>query len=111
MAAGPWLALPVHGKKLAALFGLLAVGGYLVLSGSPPPAKRAAITAAVAFGAILVERQAISLHALALAAMAVLLLQPEAVTEPGFQMSFAATAALVALAEVRARPVKEINTP
>ncbi|WP_243626053.1 ComEC/Rec2 family competence protein [Phenylobacterium hankyongense] len=111
VAAWPWLALRVHGKKLAALFGLLAVGGYLVLSGSPPPAERAAITAAVAFGAILVDRQAISLHALALAAMAVLLLQPEAVTEPGFQMSFAATAALVALAEVWPRPVKEINTP
>ena len=111
IAAWPWLALRVPGKKLAALFGLAAVGGYLVLSGMPPPAERAAITAAVAFGAILVDRQAISLHALALAAMAVLLLQPEAVTEPGFQMSFAATAALVALAELWPRPVKEINTP
>jgi competence protein ComEC len=111
IAAWPWLALRIHGKKLAAAVGLAAVGGYLVLSGAPPPAERAAITAAVAFGAILVDRQAISLHALALAAMAVLLLQPEAVTEPGFQMSFAATAALVALAEAWPRPVKEINTP
>ncbi len=60
---------------------------------------------------MLVDRQAISLHALALAAMAVLLLQPEAVTEPGFQMSFAATAALVALAEIWPRPVREIEAP
>jgi competence protein ComEC len=111
VAAIPGLALRIHGKKLAAVLGFAAVAGYLVLSGSPPPAERAAITAAVAFGAILVDRQAISLHALALAAMAVLMLQPEAVTEPGFQMSFAATAALVALAEVWPRPVKEINTP
>lgn len=111
VAAWPWLALRVHGKKLAAMLGLGAVGGYLLLSGAPPPAERAAITAAVAFCAILVDRQAISLHALALAAMAVLLVQPEAVTEPGFQMSFAATAALVALAEAWPRPVKEINTP
>jgi len=65
----------------------------------------------VAFLAILVDRQAISLHALALAAMGVLLLQPEAVTEPGFQMSFAATAALVALAEIWPRPVREIDVP
>jgi competence protein ComEC len=43
--------------------------------------------------------------------MAVLLLQPEAVTEPGFQMSFAATAALVALAEAWPRPVREIDVP
>lgn len=111
VAAWPWLALRVPGKKVAALVGLAAVGGYLVLSGAPPPAERAAITASVAFAAILVDRQAISLHALALAAMGVLLLQPEAVTEPGFQMSFAATAALVALAEIWPRPVKEISVP
>ena len=111
VAAWPWLALRIPGKKLAAALGLLAVAGYLILSGRPPPAERSAITAAIAFGAILVDRQAISLHALALAAMAVLLLQPEAVTEPGFQMSFAATAALVALAEVWPRPIKAINTP
>ncbi len=111
IAAWPWLALRVSGKKLAAVFGLAAVSGYLVLSGAPPPAERAAITAAVAFAAVLVDRQAISLHALALAAMGVLLLQPEAVTEPGFQMSFAATAALVALAEAWPQPVAEISTP
>ncbi len=111
VAAWPWLALRAPGKKIAAAVGLAAVAGYLVLSGAPPPAERAAITAAVAFAAILVDRQAISLHALALAAMGVLLLQPEAVTEPGFQMSFAATAALVALAEIWPRPVKEISVP
>ncbi len=111
IAAWPWLALRASGKKIAAGLALAAVAVYLVLSGSPPPAERSAVTAAVAFGAILVDRQAISLHALALAAMGVLLLQPEAVTQPGFQMSFAATAALVALAEVWPRPVKEINTP
>ncbi|WP_240609533.1 ComEC/Rec2 family competence protein [Phenylobacterium deserti] len=111
IAAWPWLALRVSGKKVAAIVGLAAVGGYLLLSGAPPPAVRAAVTASVAFCAILVDRQAISLHALALAAMAVLLIQPEAVTEPGFQMSFAATAALVALAEAWPRPAREINTP
>jgi competence protein ComEC len=111
IAAWPWLALRIHGKKAAAVFGLAAVLGYLVLSGAPAPAQRAAITASAAFGAILVDRQAISLHALALAALAIIALQPETVTEPGFQMSFAATAALVALAELWPRPVREINTP
>jgi competence protein ComEC len=111
IAAWPWLALRVPGKKLAAGLALGAVLAYLMLSGAPPPAERSAVTAAVAFGAMLFDRQAISLHALALAALVVLLLQPEAVTQPGFQMSFAATAALVALAEVWRHPVKEINTP
>jgi hypothetical protein len=73
VAAWPWLALRIDGKKLAALAGLGSVGAYLVLSGAPPPAERAAITASVAFLAILVERRAISLHALALAALIILL--------------------------------------
>jgi competence protein ComEC len=111
IAAWPWLALRVNGKKLAAAAALVAVLAYLTISGAPPPAVRSAVTAAIAFGAILVDRQAISLRALAVAAFVVLLAQPEAVTQPGFQMSFAATAALVALAGVWPHPVREINTP
>src|SRR5690606_37217730 len=42
IAAVPALALRAPGKKLAALFGLLAVAAYLLISGSPPPAVRAA---------------------------------------------------------------------
>lgn len=67
IAAWPWLALRINGKKTAALVGVAAVSGYLVLSGAPPPAERAAITAAVAFCAILADRRAITLHALAVA--------------------------------------------
>jgi competence protein ComEC len=111
IAAWPWAALRLDGKKAAALFGMAAVLAYLVVSGAPPPALRSAITAAVAFGAILVDRRAISLHVLAVAALIILILQPEAVVAPGFQMSFAATTALVALAEVWPRPVRAINTP
>jgi competence protein ComEC len=111
IACLPWLALRIDGKKAAAACALAAVLVYLVLSGAPPPAERSAITAAIAFGAVLVDRQAISLHALAIAAILVLLLQPEAVTQPGFQMSFAATAALVALAGVWPHPVREIDVP
>jgi competence protein ComEC len=111
VAAIPWLALRVPGKKVAAGVGLFAIITYLIVSGSPAPAERSAITAVVAFGAILLDRRAITLHALALAAIIVLLLQPEAVAEPGFQMSFAATAALVALAENWTRPAREISTP
>jgi competence protein ComEC len=49
VAAWPWLALRAPGKKIAAVAGLAAVAGYLVISGAPPPAERAAITASVAF--------------------------------------------------------------
>jgi len=111
VAAWPWLALRAPGKKIAASAGLIAVLGYLVISGAPPPAERAGITASVAFLAILFDRRAITLHGLALAALLILALKPETAGEPGFQMSFAATAALVALAESWPQPVKEISTP
>ena len=111
IAAWPWLAVRDNGKKWAAVAGLAAIATYLVVSGWPPAAQRSAVTASVAFGAILLDRRAISLRGLGLSALIVLLLQPEAVTEPGFQMSYAATAALVALAEVWPRAQRPINTP
>jgi len=111
VAAWPWLALRVSGKKVAAWAGLLAVGTYLVVSGHPPPAERAAITASIAFLAVLLDRQAITMHALAVAAFVVLLLQPEAIVTPGFQMSFAATAALVALVEAWPVRPRELSAP
>ena len=69
IAAWPWLALRVTGKKVAALAALIVVAAYLVLSGAHPPARRAAITAGVAFLAILVDRRAVSLQSLAMAAL------------------------------------------
>jgi len=111
VAAWPWLALRVPGKKVAALAGLTAVGAYLVVSGAPPPAERAAITASIAFLAILLDRQAVTMHGLAVAAFVVLAIQPEAIVTPGFQMSFAATAALVALVEVWPQRMREISAP
>jgi competence protein ComEC len=111
VAAWPWLALRVSGKKVAAVAGLIAVWSYLVLSGGPAPAQRAAITASVAFAAILLDRPAITMHALAVAAMIVLILQPEAIVTPGFQMSFAATAALVALSEAWPPRTRELSVP
>ena len=111
VAAWPWLALRVSGKKIAAWVGLAAVSGYLVLSGAPPPAVRSALTAGIAFVAVLNDRRALTLHSLALAALAILSVQPEAVAQPGFQMSFAATAALLALAEAWPHASREINTP
>jgi competence protein ComEC len=111
IALWPWLALRVPGKKVAAVVGLAAILLYLLVSGAPPPAQRSAITASLVFGAILADRRAISLHVLAIAALAILVMQPEAIVQPGFQMSFAATTALVALAEAWPRSTRPINTP
>lgn len=82
-------------KKAAAIAALLAGGFYLMLSGGNVATERAFIMVAVMFLAVLLDRRAINLRAVALAALIVLALRPEAIYGPGFQMSFAATTALV----------------
>lgn len=98
-------------KKLAAIGALTALGAYLIVSGSSIPALRAFVMAGVAFGAILLDRPAISMRGLALAALIVVLVFPESVLEPGFQMSFAATMALVAMFEALKREPSEPALP
>ncbi|TNF18917.1 MAG: ComEC family competence protein [Rhodobacteraceae bacterium] len=97
LAAIPALALRVPGRKIAAGFALAAAAFYLALSGGNVATERAFVMVAVALAAILFDRRAISLRAVALAALIVLILRPEALLGPGFQMSFAATTALVAV--------------
>ena len=97
------LLLPRHtrhnwpGKKLAAGVALVAAAGYLALSGGNVATQRAFVMVAVMLVALLCNRRALSLRSVALAALIVLVLRPEALLGPGFQMSFAATLALVAV--------------
>lgn len=86
-------------KKWAATAALLSGVFYLVLSGGGWSARRAFIMAAIMFMAILVDRRALSLRNVAIAAVIILLTTPEALFHPGFQMSFAAVTALIAAYE------------
>ncbi|MEJ2002146.1 MAG: ComEC/Rec2 family competence protein [Maritimibacter sp.] len=97
LALVPGLADRAPIRKFAAIAALLAGGFYLALSGGNVATLRAYIMISVMFGAVLIDRRALTLRAVALAALIILTLQPEALTEPGFQMSFAATTALVAV--------------
>ncbi|MCK8464842.1 ComEC family competence protein [Aliiroseovarius sp. S1339] len=84
-------------KKLAACAAILSGAFYLALSGGNIATERAFVMVATMFVAILFDRRALSLRAVAMAAIIVLTLHSEALVEPGFQMSFAATTALVAV--------------
>jgi competence protein ComEC len=86
-------------KKLAAIGALIASAGYLALSGGNIATQRAFVMVATALCAMLLDRRALSLRSVAMAALIVLTLRPEALLGPGFQMSFAATVALVAVFE------------
>ncbi|MCE7997774.1 MAG: ComEC family competence protein [Rhodobiaceae bacterium] len=88
-------------KKWAASVALLGALAYLFLSGGSVATQRAFIMAALMFIAVLIDRPAFSLRNVALAAIIVLLMRPESLLEPGFQMSFAAVTALVAVYQNR----------
>lgn len=88
------LRLPV--KKLSALAALVAGAAYLALSGGNVATLRAFVMVTVMLAAVLLDRRAVTLRAVAVAATIILVMTPEALLGPGFQMSFAATVGLVA---------------
>ena len=97
LAAWPRVALRLPAKKIAALAAIAAAAVYLALSGGNVATQRAFVMVACALGAVLADRRALSFRALALAALIILAVAPESLGEAGFQMSFAATTALVAV--------------
>lgn len=85
--------LPVH--KIAALGGVGAGLGYVILSGLSVSAIRAFLMATLILAAWLMDRLGLTLRNVGLAAGAILLVNPMAVFGAGFQLSFAATTGLV----------------
>lgn len=84
-------------KKIAAMGAMITATSYLVLSGAPISAQRAWIMLMIMLGAILADRPALTLRNVAIAAILIVIISPSAVLLPGFQMSFAAAAALVSI--------------
>ena len=81
LALVPGVALRYPTKKIAAVVALAAGAAYLVLSGANVATQRAFIMPAVVLVAVMIDRPAFTLRSVALAAMVVLLLRPEALTE------------------------------
>jgi competence protein ComEC len=107
MAAIPGLALHKPIKKYAAAGALAVVLAYMLLVGAPVPTQRAALMTGLVLLAVMLDRSAISLRLVAIAAAAVLLLRPESLLGPSFQMSFAAVTALIAAYDAATRRLPE----
>jgi competence protein ComEC len=99
LAALPPVALRFPIKKWAAVVAVVAAFGYLLISGSTSATIRSWIMISLMFLAVLLDRPAVALRNVALAALAILIVFPESVFDVGFQMSFAAVVALVATFE------------
>ena len=99
LALSPALSLRHPIKSWAAVPAVLAATYYLLLSGNEVPTQRSYIMTLLVLFGIMVGRPALTLHTLALAALVVLALTPWSILDPGAQMSFAATLALIAAYE------------
>ena len=99
LALVPRLALRYPIKKWAAAAALAAATFYLALSGAAVPTVRSWIMMSIVLIAVMLDRPALTMRNVALAALAILIVAPESLFDPSFEMSFAAVVGLVALYE------------
>ncbi len=97
LALSERLALRFNLVPVAAGFGALAGIAYTLLTGMQVPTVRACIAALLVLGGIALGRDAISLRLVAVGALVVLSVRPEALAGASFQMSFAAVTSIIAL--------------
>lgn len=90
-----------EGKPIAAAITLALVTVYLFVTGLPTSAVRAYVMIALVLLAVILRRHIDPMRSLAITALAMLLYDPAMLLDPGFQLSFAATLAIIALVEAR----------
>ncbi|WP_343289464.1 ComEC/Rec2 family competence protein [Wolbachia endosymbiont of Encarsia formosa] len=103
------LTLKYNTKKISAFFTILPTTFYLLITGMQISAQRAYIMVILVLVAIIIERKYRGLIAIALAASVILIVEPEAILKPGFQMSFSAVLALVASYQINANKLFKIK--
>lgn len=107
LAAFPAVALRFSTKKWAAAAALAGAGGYLLISAPSVPTLRAFLMIAIMFVAVMLDRQALAMRNVAIAALVILVCFPESVLDAGFQMSFAAVVSLIAAYEAARERTEE----
>ncbi|MFB6272589.1 MAG: DNA internalization-related competence protein ComEC/Rec2 [Salinibacter sp.] len=80
-----------------AVFTIVVLGFYMLLTGGRPSVVRAVIMATLFIGGIFFQRSAHSLNTLGVAALVLLAMRPPALFDVGFQLSMAAVAGIVTL--------------
>ena len=89
------VALGCNVAKLAAVAALPAVGLYTALAGGSIPASRSLVMYGVLLAALLADRRADGMRALAAAALTLTLIVPDVAADISFELSFASVAALI----------------
>jgi competence protein ComEC len=97
LALSPTLALRFRLTLWAAGAAAAAGIGYTLLTGAEVPTIRSCVAALLVLAGIALGREALTLRLVAVGALIVLLLWPDSLAGPSFQLSFAAITAIVAL--------------
>ena len=103
----PVIAGRYHLKKVVAFLVIPLLFFYLLISGSGVPAQRAFIMTTVVMIGVIIDRPALSIRLVAIAATLILLVFPESLISPSFQLSFSAVLALVAAYEGGWMPLRQ----
>lgn len=85
------------GPRLAAAGALAALGAFAAVVGPQPSVLRATVMGGLFLLALVVRRETVAWNSLAAALLLLLALDPASLAEPGFQLSFAATAGILHL--------------
>jgi competence protein ComEC len=99
LALSSFLALRLPLLLISALVGAVSGIGYTLLTGAEVPTVRSCVAAVLVLIGIALGREAFTLRLVATGAIIVLILWPEALVGPSFQLSFAAITSIVALHE------------
>lgn len=103
------LTLKYNTKKISAFLTILPTTFYLLITGMQISAQRAYIMVILVLVAIMLERKYRGLIAIAFAASIILMVEPEAILKPGFQMSFSAVLALVSSYQIGANKLFKVK--
>lgn len=95
----PKISMYYNVKKIAACLSLLLTLFYLYLSGCSISSTRAFIMQTLIVIAVLLDRFALTMRSVAVAATIILIFSPESIMFPSFQLSFGAVIAIVAFYE------------
>ncbi|KAA0970485.1 ComEC family competence protein [Aureimonas fodinaquatilis] len=97
LALWPSLAMRYPTRKIAAAAALLVSTFYLAIAGPNVATERSYLMLVIMLGAILIDRPALTIRNVSIAALLVVAASPHEVVSASFQMSFAATAALIGI--------------
>ncbi|NOX97073.1 MAG: ComEC family competence protein [Nitrospirae bacterium] len=84
--------------KVRAIFTIVILVTYALITGGRPPVIRASIVAGIVLSGMIINRESDLFNSLSLAALVILAFNPLELFDAGFQLSFAAVLAIISLA-------------